>query len=165
MQLALFEHPSASEILAKTKADLEDPNKLQRFEFLAPALSQDPEIRNAFFRSFAEEENREKENWVLSACYYLHHPLRQESAIASLGLSLDLLEEIQQTGDIFFPKGWLDGTIGRYTSKEAYEILTRFLATHPDLNPQLRMKLLQSTDDLQRIQATLPAPGKSPLPH
>ena len=165
MQLALFEHPSAPEILEETRAGLEDPNKLQRFEFLAPALSPDPEVRNAFFRSFAEEENREKENWVLAACYYLHHPLRQGASIASLALSLDLLEEIQQTGDIFFPKGWLDGTIGRYSSKEAFEILTRFLETHPDLNPQLRMKVLQSTDDLQRVQATLPAPGKSTLPH
>ncbi len=165
MQLALFEHPSTTAILEKAKAGLEDPNKLKRFEFLSPALSPDPEVRDAFFRSFASEENREKENWVLSACYYMHHPLRQKTAIASLDISLDLIEEIQQTGDIFFPKGWLDATIGRYSSAEAYSILTRFLETHPDLNPQLRMKVLQSTDDLHRIQATLPDPGKNPLLH
>ena len=88
---------------------------------------------------------------MLSACYYIHHPLRQKTAIEHLPLSLDLIEEIQQTGDIFFPKGWLDNTIGLYSSEEAFEVLTGFLEANPELNPQLRLKILQSTDDLYRI--------------
>jgi hypothetical protein len=39
-----------------------------------------------------------------------------------------------------------------YTSKDAYTILTEFLESNPDLNPQLKMKILQSTDDLYRAQ-------------
>ena len=65
-------------------------------------------------------------------------------------MSLELIEEIQQTGDIFFPKGWLDNTIGMYTSKEAYELLATYLQDNPELNPQLRLKILQATDDLYR---------------
>jgi aminopeptidase N len=152
MQLALYEHPSAPEILEVAKTALTDPNKIERFEFLMPSLSQEPKTRNDHFRSFAKKENREKENWVLSACYYLHHPLRQKTAIESLPISLDLIEEIQQTGDIFFPKGWLDSTIGMYSSDQAYTILNEFLEANPNLNPQLRMKVLQATDDLYRIQ-------------
>jgi aminopeptidase N len=152
MQLALYEHPSAPEILEAAKTALTDPNKLERFEFLMPSLSPEPKTRNDLFRSFAKKENREKENWVLSACYYIHHPLRQKTAIESLPISLDLIEEIQQTGDIFFPKGWLDSTIGMYSSDEAYSVLNEFLEVNPNLNPQLRMKVLQATDDLYRIQ-------------
>ncbi|MGA9270722.1 MAG: M1 family aminopeptidase [Lutimonas sp.] len=152
MRLALYEHPSAPQILEEARTALKDPNKIERFDFLMPALSPDPATRNDLFRSFAQKEKREKENWVLSACYYIHHPLRQKTAIRSLPLSLDLIEEIQQTGDIFFPKGWLDNTIGMYSSEEAYAILTEFLEAHPELNPQLRLKILQSTDDLYRIQ-------------
>ena len=152
MQLALYEHTSASQILEKARAALKDPNKIERFDFLLPALSPEPATRNNLFRSFAQKENREKENWVLSACYYTHHPLRQKTAIESLPLSLELIEEIQETGDIFFPKGWLDNTIGMYSSPEAYAVLDRFLQANPELNPQLRMKILQASDDLYRIQ-------------
>lgn len=152
MRLALFEHQGSSEILKEARSVLKDSNKVKRFDFLMPALSAENEIRMDFFKSLANEENREKENWVLSACYYIHHPLRQQKAIESLDLSLNLIEEIQQTGDIFFPKAWLDNTIGLYSSSEAYAILTEFLDANPNLNPQLRLKILQATDDLYRIQ-------------
>ena len=81
MRLALYEHKEASEILIESRAALKDSNKVKRFDFLMPALSAENKIRTDFFRSLADEENREKENWVLSACYYIHHPLRQETAI------------------------------------------------------------------------------------
>ena len=152
MQLALYEHASTGQILKEARTALTDPNKIERFDFLLPALSAAPTTRIDLFRSFAQKENREKENWVLSACYYIHHPLRQKTAIEHLPLSLELIEEIQQTGDIFFPKGWLDNTIGMYSSEEAYEVLTGFLEANPELNPQLKLKILQSTDDLYRIQ-------------
>lgn len=152
MRLALYEHKAASEILIDSRAALKDSNKVKRFDFLMPALSAENEVRMDFFRSFTDKENREKENWVLSACYYIHHPLRQETTIKSLDLSLKLIEEIQQTGDIFFPKAWLDNTIGMYSSGEAYTILREFLDANPNLNLQLRLKILQATDDLYRIQ-------------
>ncbi|MDH5365459.1 MAG: M1 family aminopeptidase [Cyclobacteriaceae bacterium] len=152
MLLAVYEHNDADKILVNARAALSDSSKIERFDFLLPSLSKDSEDRIRFFESFSSKENREKESWVLSACYYIHHPLRQETAIENLEISLTLLEEIQKTGDIFFPKSWLDNTIGMYSSKEAFDILNKFIATHPDLNPQLMLKLLQSTDDLHRTQ-------------
>lgn len=151
MHLIVYDHQASHEILDKARAEIEDPNKLERFDFLIPALSNDPAIRNDFFQSFKEVEKREKENWVLSACYYIHHPLRQKDAIASLALSLELLEEIQQTGDIFFPENWLNNTIGKYSSPEAYAILKKFQEENPNLKPSLNLKVLQTTDDLYRM--------------
>jgi len=101
---------------------------------------------------FAKKENREKENWVLSVCYYIHHPLRQNTAIETLELSLNLIEEIKSTSGIFFPKSWLNNTIGMYSSNEALKILENFNKTHPNLNPQLKLKILQATNDLYTIQ-------------
>jgi len=157
MQLALYEHSKVDHILTQTKQSIKNPDKLKRFEFLLPSLSSNETTRANFFLSFKDEKNRAKENWVLTANNYLHHPLRQRTAIAQLALSLDLLEEIQQTGDIFFPKGWLDGTIGSYSNKEALVILDAYLEKNPDLNPQLKMKLLQATDHLSRAQTLLNA--------
>ncbi|GGC43521.1 hypothetical protein GCM10011386_39730 [Parapedobacter defluvii] len=152
MDLAVYSHPLSGEILKKAKASLTNPDKRQRFDFLLPALSADSQVRDTFFLSMRDEKNREKEDWVLSAMNYIHHPLRQADAVAHIGVSLELLQEIQQTGDIFFPKRWLSATIGRYRSKEAYEILQDFLTDHPDYNLILMRKVLQATDNLDRAQ-------------
>ncbi|TRZ42854.1 M1 family aminopeptidase [Robertkochia solimangrovi] len=150
MSLALYGHEKAEDILEQAKASLSNPDKIKRFEFLEPALSSEVTVRDAVFESLKEEGNREKESWVLSLLGYLNHPLRQDTSIKYLKPSLEMLEEIQRTGDIFFPKGWLSASVGRYTSEEAYTILQEYLAAHPDLNPVLLKKLNQAADDLYR---------------
>ena len=155
MLLAVYNHNNIDEILIKTRNAIKDSNKLERFDFLLPALSNNNEIRAQFFMSFADAKNREIENWVLSACYYIHHPIRQESAINYLDLSLNLLEDIKVTGDIFFPKSWLNNTIGLYSSEQALNILEDFIDDNPDLDPKLFSKLMQSTDNLYRTQKLL----------
>ena len=108
-------------------------------------------MRDTFFESLKDPKNREKESWVVTACSYIHHPLRQQTAIKHLPLALDLLEEIQKTGDIFFPKRWLTATVGQYQSMEAYQIVEDYLKEHPELQPSLKGKLLQASDDLYRF--------------
>lgn len=151
--LVLYNHTDAPKILSVAKSAITDPNKLKRFNFITPALSNDVKIREDFFKSFKKISNRTNENWVLQACAYIHHPLRQKESIRLVSLSLDLLEDIQQTSSIFFPKSWLSRTIGQYTSVEAYNILNTFLEDNPNLNPKLRLKVLQATHDLSKIQS------------
>ena len=44
---------------------------------------------------------------MLEGLNYLHHPLRADAAKKYVQLSLEMLWEIQKTGDIFFPgTGW-----------------------------------------------------------
>jgi len=152
-QLMLYGHDESDLILEKAKQQISNPDKLERFVFMEKALSHDVSVRNTFFESFKDLNHRAKESWVLAAASYIHHPLRQADAVETLGLSLDLLEEIQRTGDIFFPKGWLDNTVGRYTSKEAYTMVVAYMNNHPDLDKNLRRKLLQATDKLYRRQS------------
>ncbi|KOY52153.1 M1 family metallopeptidase [Polaribacter dokdonensis] len=152
LQLAVLEHTKSKEIIAEQELNISNPDQLERFKWLLPAVSKDVIIRNSFMKSLFEKENREKESWVQSGLSYFHHPLRQNNAIEFLPEILNKLEEVQLTGDIFFPKGWLASTIGNYSSKEAYEILQQFLNENPDYNPILLKKLHQTTDDLTRAQ-------------
>ncbi len=152
MTLALYGHPEAEQILEEEKGRISNADKLARFEFLRPALSQDPAERDSLFISFREAANREKESWVLSACGYIHHPLNQESSVKHVTLALELMEEIQKTGDIFFPKGWVSNTVGQHTSKKAAADVNAFLNSRPDYNPVLKNKILQATDNLSRAQ-------------
>jgi aminopeptidase N len=152
MRLAIFKHPKASAILERQKSSVTNKDRLARFKWLLPSLSEDAMVRDAFMASLLQKENREKESWVQTALENIHHPLRQNSSIKHLKLILDKLEEVQLTGDIFFPKGWLASSIGKYSSKEASKILTDFLEGNSDYNPILVKKLLQTTDDLTRAQ-------------
>ncbi|MFI2741239.1 M1 family metallopeptidase [Zhouia sp. PK063] len=150
--LSIYDPQKANDILAKAEGAITNPDKLKRFQFLLPALSNDVAVRDAFFNSLKEEKNREKESWVQSAVGYLNHPLRQETSQKYLAESLALLQEIQRTGDIFFPKRWLDNTIGQYHSAYAKEVVDHFFETHPDYSPVLKNKILQAADGIYRAQ-------------
>lgn len=152
MNLAIFKHEKADEILQKAKTAILNPDKQKRFEFLLPSLSKDESVRFAFMESLKEDKNREKESWVSVGLANIYHPLRQESAQKYIRFSLDLVEEIQRTGDIFFPKDWLNNTIGRYSSKYAFEEVQRFLKENPNFSPILKRKLFQATDLLFKAQ-------------
>ena len=142
----------ASEILKEQVVAISNKDRQARFKWLLPSLSNDETIRVSFMKSLLEKENREKESWVQTALENMHHPLRQQSSIKQLGAILEKLEEVQLTGDIFFPKGWLASSIGNYSSNEAALVLQIFLKEHPNYNPILLKKLLQTTDNLTRAQ-------------
>ena len=140
----------AAEILAAQRARIDNPDRRAAFEFVMPALSADPEVRDAFFDSLREPANRAREVWVLTALRLLHHPLRARESEVYLRPSLDLLEEIQRTGDIFFPLSWLQTTLDGHQTAAAAAIVERYLADRPDLAPRLRAKALQAIDGLVR---------------
>jgi len=152
MNLAIFRHEKAAGILEKTRTTIANPDKQKRFEFLLPSLSSDESVRNSFMESLQYEKNREKESWVSVGLANIHHPLRQENAQKYIRFSLDLVAETQRTGDIFFPKDWLDNTVGRYSSKFAFDEVQRFLKENPNFSPILKRKLFQATDLLYKAQ-------------
>ncbi|MGI4742544.1 MAG: M1 family aminopeptidase [Janthinobacterium lividum] len=152
LALAVRDYAAPQPILPQQLARITNVDRRQRLQFLMPALAPDVAVRDQFFASLKDEKNREKEAWVQAALGYLHHPLRQATSEKYLTESLNLLEEIQQTGDIFFPAGWLQGTLGSYQSATAAATVRAFLAAHPGYNPQLRNKLLQAADDLFRAE-------------
>lgn len=139
-------------ILPVQESRITNPDRKKRFEFIMPAVSAKKSVRDDFFDSLKYPANRAKESNVLAALYYLHHPLRQQSSVAYLEKSLELLAEIQATGDIFFPQSWLQATFGNYQSNEAAVIVREFLKSHPNYNPRLKAKILQATDNLVRAE-------------
>ena len=157
--LAIKLPQQATEIFATQISNTRNPDNQRKLQFLAPSLSADSAERDRFFYSLAEEGNRHIESWVLAALRNLHHPLRTDDAEQYLLPSLELLQEIQVTGDIFIPQLWLDVTFGNYRSSTAVHTVEAFLEQRPDYNAQLRMKILQSTDTLLRANAISLADG------
>ena len=124
-----------------------------------PALSADPAERERWFAPLADVENRRREPWVLEGLSYLHHPLRAGASAKYVAPSLELLREIQQTGDIFFPDA-LDGrdAVGAHRSTEVAD--GRAAIPRPScrrtIPPRLRNIILQSADELFRVAPAAP---------
>ena len=141
-----------TQILKTQYSRISNADRKQRFQFIMPAVSSDKSQRDQFFNSLKQKSNRAKESNVLAALYYLHHPLRQAESAAYIEQSLGLLEEIQVTGDIFFPQSWLQATLGSYQSTAAANYVREFLKAHPNYNPRLKAKIQQTADNLFRAE-------------
>ncbi|WP_408032369.1 M1 family metallopeptidase [Tenacibaculum xiamenense] len=152
MKLAIYEHPEAQSILEKQLSSITNKDKKERFSWLLPSLSADEKTRDDFMLSLKDSKNREKESWVEAALSNLHHPLRHNSSTKHVSLILNLLEEVQLTGDIFFPKRWLANSLGNYSSKQAYDEVQNFIKINEYYNPILLKKLLIVVDNLEKAQ-------------
>jgi aminopeptidase N len=150
-ELAVREVPGWRTLIQQQIERTQNPDRKARLQFVVPALSSDAAERDRFFASLADVNNRRHEPWVLDGLRYLHHPLRAQTSLKYVGPSLNLLQEIQRTGDIFFPKRWMDTTLSGHRSLEAARVVRSFLDQLPPSYPdRLRRIVLSSADDLFR---------------
>ncbi len=71
--------------------------------------------------------------------------------------SLDLLREIQRTGDIFFPSRWMDATLwDRWRTSAA--AVRAFLTRERDYPKRLRWTILSAADELFRVAPSAAGP-------
>lgn len=148
-QLMIRIPEKASYIREKQLERITNPDRRKAFAFIVQAVDPDPVARDAFFQSLLEVENRSTEPWVISALGFLNHFLRQEHALKYIHPALAGLEEVQQTGDIFFPTAWISACLGGHNSRAAADIVSAFLREHPDYEPLLKNKILQAADNLR----------------
>ena len=149
--LAVRQVPDWAAILETQRDRISNPDRRARFTFVMPALSADSAVRDSVFHSFADPANRTHEPWVLGAMGFLNHPLRAPTAEHNIYPGLELVEEIQTTGDIFFPLRWLNSLLGGHRSRAAAATVRRFLDERPRYPDRLRGKILQASDNLFRV--------------
>ena len=150
--LAIREYPGWKGILQEQLDRIHDPDRRERWLFLQPALSNDGAERDGFFAMLHDAQIRKKEAWVITALSYLHHPLRTAYSEKYLPATLEWLEDIQRTGDVFFPQSWLQTSFSYYQTASAAAIVRDFLQKHADYNPRLKAKILQAADNLFRAE-------------
>jgi aminopeptidase N len=154
-ELAVRQVPDSNAILEEQLARTKNPDRKAQFAFVRPALSPDPRVRDAWFLALADVANRRHEAWVLDGLRYLHHPLRSGASERYIQPALEQLQEIQRTGDIFFPKRWMDATLGGYQSASAAATVRAFVdRLSPAYPERLRRIILSSADDLFRAART-----------
>ena len=154
LELAVRCPDCAAEILDRQRARIGNADRLREFDFVRPAVSPDLVVRDSVFQALLRPENRRHEPWVLSSLRFLNHPLRQEEGLGYIRPALDALQDVQRTGDIFFPKQWVAATLRGHNSPEADAIVEQFLNDHPDYPELLKNKVLQVAAHGQRYDVS-----------
>jgi aminopeptidase N len=124
----------------------------QRRAFIAGAAVPDSAVKRAYFtRYFADRAlNEDWASGSLGAFNALEH---QALTLPYLRAALDSLGWIQANRRIFFLGGWLGAFLGGQTSPEALDVVRRFLDARQDLPADLRRKVLENVDELERTVA------------
>ena len=133
----------------RVEAARDSSSEGQRQAFVAGAAAPDSATKQAYYtRWFGDAALNEE--WVTSSLRAFHDPDRAELTRAFVIPSLDTLPWIQRNRRIFFLGAWLSATIGGQHSPEALAEIDAWLAAHPLLGADLRRKVLQARDELER---------------
>ncbi len=135
-----------NEIYTAQLERISNADRRNQFEYIMRGTHPDVEVRDALFESLMEPANRRIEPWTATLLGYLNHHLRQEEALKYIYRGLEEMQEVQRTGDIFFPRNWAGALLGGHTSDKAKAEVERFLSDHPDYPRLLRNKILQAAD-------------------
>lgn len=150
--LALHLTDQADEIVSVQQLRITNPDRKREYAFISPSVSPRKEVRDSVFSSLLTAQNRRIEPWASAALAHLNNHLRQKEAVAYIRPALEAMQEVQQTGDIFFPTAWVRALLSGHTSLEARAEVEAFFAAHPDYPQMLTNKIRQQADHLYRVK-------------
>ncbi len=151
MSLAMKDSELDDAFVKAMAEEVKDPDVKGMMEFVSPVFSKDESSLNEFIEGLEKLENRKKENWVLTALAYIHHPYHQERNMKYLNSALELTQTVKETGSLFFPMFWVQVTLNGYSSVDALKIVDYFFKDHTVYPEDLKAKILQSTDMVARV--------------
>jgi aminopeptidase N len=147
-RLSVLEVPDA-ERLAEAQAARDTTPDGRRRAFIAGAARRSEDAKDRYFvRYFADAALNE--DWATGSLGAFNAIEHQVLTLRFLRPALDSLPFIQANRRIFFLGSWLGAFLGGQTSAAASDVVRRFLADHPGLPRDLRRKVLQSADELER---------------
>ncbi len=141
-ELAIRMPDKAKEILKQQRAQITNADRLAKFDYISRACTADTVQLDKLFESLKDVKNRRIEPYAASLLYYLNHPTRDRYAVKYIRPCLEMLQEIQRTGDIFFPTRWLYSLLDGHRCNAAYDEVEKFLKDNPDYPQLLRNKIL-----------------------
>jgi aminopeptidase N len=121
----------------------------KRSAFVAGAAPPSPEVKRRYFTRFFGDSTL-NEDWATASLRAFNATDQSALTLDYLVPALDSLPWIQKNRRIFFLGSWLGGFIGGQRSPQALTQIDAFLARRSALPLDLRQKILQARDDLER---------------
>ncbi len=162
--LAAQAHPEARALIAREAA--RDTVSGRRRAFIAGAAFPEATVKRDYFaRYFADTTLNEE--WATASLGAFNDPAQSALTLPYLTPALDSLPWIQRNRRIFFLGNWITSFMRGQQSAEALRAVDAFLAANPSLGADLRQKVLQARDELERtvrIRAAVVSPReRSPI--
>ena len=120
-----------------------------RSAFVAAAARPLATVKKNYFDRYFRDSTL-NEDWVTASLRAFNAPEQPLLTLPYLVPALDTLQWVQRNRRIFFLGSWLGAFIGGQRTPEALHEIDDFLARHPQLPIDLRQKILQTRDDLER---------------
>ena len=114
--------------------------------------------KRAYFARYLTDSTL-NEDWATASLGAFNSLRQQALTLPYLEPALDSLPWIQRNRRIFFLGAWVGAFLSGQTSPEALARVRAYLAEHPELAPDLRAKVLQATDELERTVRIRAATG------
>lgn len=138
-----------ADLLIAFESGRDTTTSAKRSAFVAAAGRPSAEVKRAYFDRYFRDSTL-NEDWVNSSMRSFNVPDQSSLTLPYLEPALDSLRWIQRNRRIFFLGSWLGGFIGGQRSPEALKVIDTFLEQRPTLPLDLRQKILQTRDDLER---------------
>ncbi len=120
-----------------------------RRAFIAGAARPSAPVKAEYFRRWFADTSL-NEDWASGSLETFNAIEHQALTAPYLLPALDSLPYIQRHRRIFFLGAWLGSFLGGQTSRTARDVVHSYLARHPRLPADLRQKILQNADELER---------------
>jgi aminopeptidase N len=147
-RLRALDVPDAERLVEAQAARDTTPDGRRR-AFTSGAARRSAEVKARYFaRYFADSTLNE--DWATGSLGAFNTVDHQDLTLPFLRPALDSLPYIQANRRIFFLGSWLGAFLGGQSSEAALNVVRRYLAEHPALARDLRQKVLQTTDELER---------------
>ena len=121
----------------------------KRRAFTAGAARRSANAKADYFARYFSDRAL-NEDWASGSLGEFNSVEHADLTLKYLRPALDSLPYIQQNRRIFFLGSWLGAFLGGQRSDEAAAIVRSWLTAHPTLALDLKQKVLQSADELER---------------
>lgn len=142
--LAILRPTEWKQIIALQRTRVTGADRLREFDFISRACTPDTIVLQQLFNDLLEQKNRQVEPWASSVMSLLNDPIREPFSNRYIIPSLDELQEIKRTGDIFFPSNWLYSLFYGHKSEAAKALVNGWVASHPDYPQALMNKIKEN---------------------
>ena len=147
-KLLILGDVSAPKMLAELE-QRETSDEAKRYAYAAKAGIETAENKAKFWNDFTNNKEL-SESYIESAFVPFNSPRHADLTLPYLEKALAELPNLKKNRKIFFVNGWLSAFIGGQKSEQALAIVNKFLADNPNLDKDLRLKILENTDGLER---------------
>jgi aminopeptidase N len=121
----------------------------RRYAYAAGAARADEAAKKKYFDAYLTD-TKLAESWIEASIPAFNTIHQSELTLPFLEPALRELPKLKRTRKIFFVNGWLSAFVGGQCSEGSLSTVRSFLATEKSLDRDLRLKVLEVLDDLER---------------